>query len=600
MNVRSVVFATVFCTVLTTVLSLLGSCRQASVSRMEIIGGRPTVQDEPYLVQLVDSASSSEGFCGGTLVAPRIVVTAAHCIEPAQARNLHVVMGMADGRNLHLNHPIKVEGLVVHPDFDPVDNLNDIAVIYLEDYSDVEFERPVSPLVFSRDANLPEASTDKVRVLGLGNATSVGWIFDGIIREVELGVLPVGVCNDKYGRVDQTQICAGDVVRGGVDSCQGDSGGPMLAKDSAGAWVLVGIVSYGEGCAQKSAPGVYTRVAAFANFIDEAIASLTIAPSNVDEDVKRLLKTHCVAQFGYIPFSETRGDDRRETIYEMHLQSLNLLRSDQGVDGEELDQCVIKDHGETIEATWIRIQTQIFAANPKVYLRVKRGGISWISAPQTLHYREDNIHCQTSEGAVDLADLRNATYVIFKDVMYRLGPAADNPTDNQTTWGCSFQDASIEVYDVLTPRGKELAARIHHRSIGTVSVMLVRADKETAIFPRFIWSSSGEGRLVIENNAKAADLFTWKLACSNAFALTLADGQVLESLPAEHGSGFEVLVDSAKHPEGVVLSMSSVSAHLKTRDHDKPSGCMINDLWAVEVVDAAGSRARGLIVRTSP
>jgi secreted trypsin-like serine protease len=573
---------------------MLLSCREVSVAKVHIIGGHPTAQHQPYFVQLVDSASASEGFCGGSLIAPRVVVTAAHCVDPAQVRNLHVVLGMDDGKNLHLNHPIKVDGLIVHPEYHAEDSLNDIAVLYLEDYTSVEFEQPVMPVAFARDTQLPESSSQKVRVVGLGNTTSIGWVFDGVIREVELGVLPLSRCDETYGHVDQTQICAGDMTRGGVDSCQGDSGGPMLAKDATGAWVLVGLVSYGEGCAQKTAPGVYTRVAAFASFIDESVEALSTPRASPDEEVQRLLKTHCVPQFGYIPFAETQGDNRRETIYEMHLQSLKLERSDQVPSGEEVDQCVITGHGDVIEATWLKVPSQGFAANPKLALRVTRGGVTWVSPGQSLHYREDNIHCQTSEGPVDLADLRNVTYVVFKDVIYRLGMVAELPADNQTTWGCSFGDASVEVYELATSQGKELAARIHHRSIGTVSVKLIRADVETQIFPRVQWQSPGDGRLVIENRSKSEDLFTWKLTCPESFTLDLANGQNYESTPADDGSGFEFLVDTVQQQEGAVLANSSVSVHIRARDGLNLDGCVVNDFWPVETEGAVRLQASRL------
>jgi secreted trypsin-like serine protease len=563
-------------------LATFVGCRQSPLSKIDIIGGHPVSEHPAYFVQLVDSATASEGFCGGTLVAPRVVVTAAHCIDPAQVRSLHVVLGMADGQNLQLNHPVKVEGVVVHPEFGNADNRNDIAVLYLEDYSNVEFEMPVVPLAFSRDSNLPETSPyQKIRVIGLGNTTSIGWLFDGVIREVELGVVPIARCDDKYGSVDHTQICAGDMHTGGVDSCQGDSGGPMLAKDMSGAWTLVGIVSYGEGCAQKSAPGVYTRVASFASFIDDAVVTLTQPKVSEDDEIVRLLKTHCFAQFGYIPFAEFQGDHRRETIYGMHLESLDLDRSDRVPEGNILDQCVITGHGVMIEASWIEVKAHGLTSPPKVSLKVTRGGFTWVSVAQTLHYREDNIHCQTAEGSVDLADLRNDTYVRFRDVFYRLGDAADVPGDSQTTWGCSFGDASVEVYELITGQGKELAARIHHRSIGTVSVKLIRADTEAEIFPRIQWETPGDGQLVLENNSATEDLFTWELTCPREFSIVFSDGKELASIPAEFG-GFSLVVDAAKYKEGSVLAQSSVSLRLKSRNSADLDGCLVNGAWSLE------------------
>ena len=70
-----------------------------------------------------------------------------------------------------------------------------------------------------------------------------------------------------------SNICAG-YAAGGVDTCQGDSGGPMFRRDNANQWIQVGIVSWGIGCAQPNAPGVYTEVSTFASQIASAAATL--------------------------------------------------------------------------------------------------------------------------------------------------------------------------------------------------------------------------------------------------------------------------------------------------------------------------------------
>src|SRR4029453_142014 len=69
------------------------------------------------------------------------------------------------------------------------------------------------------------------------------------------------------------EICAG-YTQGGGDTCQGPSGGPMFRRDSANAWIQVGIVSWGEGCARPNKPGVYSQVSFFASNIASAAASL--------------------------------------------------------------------------------------------------------------------------------------------------------------------------------------------------------------------------------------------------------------------------------------------------------------------------------------
>ena len=81
-------------------------------------------------------------------------------------------------------------------------------------------------------------------------------------------------CNEAAaynGRIGPGMMCAG-FKEGGVNSCQGDSGGPLVWRTAEGP-VLVGIVSFGEGCARKLKYGVYTRVSAFGDWIDRVTAA---------------------------------------------------------------------------------------------------------------------------------------------------------------------------------------------------------------------------------------------------------------------------------------------------------------------------------------
>ncbi|XP_022664350.1 uncharacterized protein LOC111251720 isoform X1 [Varroa destructor] len=99
------------------------------------------------------------------------------------------------------------------------------------------------------------------------------------LREASMTVIPSSTCSRMYNDtdrqhlshgIDKTQLCAGN-PQGGIDSCQGGSGGPLMMQDSAGQWTVVGLVSFGNSCARKDYPGVYTRVIAFNNFIEDAV-----------------------------------------------------------------------------------------------------------------------------------------------------------------------------------------------------------------------------------------------------------------------------------------------------------------------------------------
>jgi secreted trypsin-like serine protease len=93
------------------------------------------------------------------------------------------------------------------------------------------------------------------------------------LREATVPVVSDLDCMLAYGSLyisPALNLCAGDMVRGGVDTCQGDSGGPLLVPNGT-SFLLAGITSWGIGCGQAEYPGVYTEVAAMKVFIDASV-----------------------------------------------------------------------------------------------------------------------------------------------------------------------------------------------------------------------------------------------------------------------------------------------------------------------------------------
>ncbi len=563
-------------------------CGRIDPSDFKIIGGQPAKEHTPWLVQLLDDATSGQGFCGGTLVAPRIVITAAHCLEPEFTKNLHVALGLADGINLHVNHPVKVEGIVVHHQYSPNDVKADIAILYLADYSGVQFERPVAPIDYARDEKLPESINKTAKVVGLGNTTSIGQFFDGVIREVDLPLVDIKKCRDAYNDVGEKQICAGNMDHGGSDSCQGDSGGPMLARNKQGVLELVGVVSYGNGCAQKNAPGVYTRVASYLDFIESAVSDLSKPreSSNLSGELERLIKTRCTSQLGFIPFEQTSDENnKRRTVYGMDPKALKISKSDKTISGSKVDQCNFESERLKVQADWILLGSGQKTANSKVAVVITVNGTQrYVSQPQTLIYHQDSLICASSLGPVSLADQRQFTYVQFKDVIYGLGEPADQPDNNQTTWGCSIGDASIEVFELgsVGTGSRELAARIHHRSLGTISVKLLRLDQELSVMASFLFNEPTRGSLLIENLSKE-DLFTWQMTCGQAFKLKLRSGGYRTAEPITNGSGYRVVIDAAQDSEGTIRGGESLTLEVEPAFDSALDSCLINDAIPVEV-----------------
>lgn len=551
-------------------------------SHTKIIGGRPVSEHQPWFVQILDGGNSPEGFCGGALVAHRVVLTAAHCVEPQYFKSMFVVLGLRDGINLHLKKPVAVEAAIVHPGYKPESDdpgQNDIALLYLSDYKNDQFEAHVAPILIHDTAQPLEAITSVARVVGLGNNSSLGWLSDGLIREVDLPVLDLAQCSAKYKNITNSQICAGEMLSGGIDSCQGDSGGPLMFKNQQGQWMLAGIVSYGEGCAQKGAPGVYTRVSSFVGWIHDSIQILTSpTPAQLTKSVVLdLIKTRCIPQFDYIAHKITAGDHTRQTVFGLDRESLVLRDGPVDLSGAEMEKCQLTVGSHDIDVRWVKVE-DLDNGGEEVIVHITSNDLSWFSEPMRLKYRQDRVTCQTSQGPVVLLDQYQTTSVQFQDILYQLGEEIEGPDNSQTTWGCSVGDASVEIFEKASVSEGQLAVRILHGRTGSVVALLNRMDKQLQVDATIALESDLMGWLRV-NNASEIDLFTWQIVCTEDFVLRDYDGNDKPATTLEDGSGYGIVFDAALRPEGTIRAGQSRSLRisLEAPEGVEKLGCIIND-----------------------
>ncbi|RJQ68864.1 serine protease [Pseudonocardiaceae bacterium YIM PH 21723] len=218
-----------------------------------IVGGSPTTTAQnPWVIDVTyDAYTPSKGqWCGGTLVAANKVVTAAHCVEDLKAADLTLWQGR-DDRATTSGKSSKVSKIWVDPLYKG--NGNDYAVLTLTSpFTGVQ----TLPLATSSDAGLYKAGT-VATVLGWGTTSSGGSSSQKLLK-VDVPVTTTAACTKAYpstASTGGTEFCAG-YDTAGKDSCQGDSGGPLVAGGK-----LIGIVSWGDGCAEAGKYGVYANVA---------------------------------------------------------------------------------------------------------------------------------------------------------------------------------------------------------------------------------------------------------------------------------------------------------------------------------------------------
>ena len=258
------------------VVSLSSTSVLADVSARIINGKEATQGNWPFMAALVSrNVNAYDGqFCGASFIGERYVLTAAHCVEGNGREDLDVVIGVSNlSASQAAQHRYAVENIYVHQYYNSVATGNDIAIIELVDQPSESVVNLVDGYV---RGNLNDGQM--LTVMGWGDQdASDGYASKSELYQVNVPLVNQYECNSVphsgYAFIGSDAFCAG-YSDGGYDSCQGDSGGPIVVSTN-GTYEQLGIVSWGKGCAQSNAYGVYTNISYFDDWINEQKAGFS-------------------------------------------------------------------------------------------------------------------------------------------------------------------------------------------------------------------------------------------------------------------------------------------------------------------------------------
>ncbi|KAF4532505.1 hypothetical protein B566_EDAN003081 [Ephemera danica] len=270
---------------------------RSGVASAKIVGGAVSPYGAyPWQVELLvwrPEKGQFEHRCGGAVIGSLAVLTAAHCVADVQASVLRVAIGQYR-RNRPDPHEqtFRTHSIILHPNFRHAGPYsNDIAIIRVRDQASasyghlagtrgraIQFDSHVRAICLpARFQEVPSGSWCTVTGWGAQEAEDHDSL-SVVLRAAAVPLVPLDRCRSSeiYGgrrqQILDSMICAGS-LEGGTDACGGDSGGP-LACEANGRFELAGVVSWGDGCAKKNRPGVYTRVSHYVDWIEEQLQQL--------------------------------------------------------------------------------------------------------------------------------------------------------------------------------------------------------------------------------------------------------------------------------------------------------------------------------------